>query len=71
MGASSLIALRLQQLDAPQLTPIERANQRNPALAMTAAALISVAINLVNQDRAMVGYLTTLVPVLLRRCHRP
>jgi hypothetical protein len=38
---------------------------------MTAAALISVAINLVSQDRAMVGYLATLAPVLLRRCHRP
>jgi uncharacterized membrane protein len=70
MAAGSLIALRLQQLDAPQLTSAERASQRDPALAMIAAALISAAISLISPDHAMLGYLVTLAPVLLRRRQR-
>jgi len=67
MAASSLIALRLQQLDAPQLAPAERFDQRAPALAMLVAALLSVAISLVSPDHAMLGYLATVAPPLMQR----
>ncbi len=70
MAASSLVSLRLQQLDAPQLTAAQRADQRDPSLAMIAAALISVAISLVSPNHAMFGYLANLAPLRLMRRRR-
>ena len=70
MVASSLVSLRLQQLDAPQLSAAERADHRDPTLTMIAAALISVAISLVSPNYAMFGYLANLAPLrLMRRRH--
>ena len=67
MAASSLVALRLQQLDAPQLSAAERADQRDPALTTIASALISVAISFVSPNYAMLGYLANLAPLRLMR----